>query len=236
MKAIATIAVIGLLNFVSAQNSTWTQVNTLKARQCVECQYWGGNWCPNSTSSTPAVTNGNCDGTLTTCSTGTLAKTPGMCTQITGHATKNLCNSPLWMYGGNNTLQAGMVLPPVPYSFSLQGNSYCELDLTITNGTANMVVGYSFSTAGTAVVALISPDTTFQGGYLNQTQPWAGSIGVGSKAGGLNSSVSILFWNQSPNTTVFNAIATNFTIDLTSSAMLLQVASVIIAAFGVLAF
>lgn len=87
MKFLTTLAILGLIGFAASQTTT------NGAGQCVQCQYWGGNWCPaNTTQGLPtASANGVCNAALTSCSSGTLASNPSLCTLVTGHAVKATC-------------------------------------------------------------------------------------------------------------------------------------------------
>lgn len=135
----AAIALIGLIGLTQGQT-------LLGARQCVECQYWGGNWCPSTTVTTaPATTSGTCYSSNTNaCTTSTgLAVQPSSCVQITGHATKVTCASPdLSITNTSNTRN-------VTFSQALAANTYCELDLVLSNTTnANAMANYTFTGAG----------------------------------------------------------------------------------------
>jgi hypothetical protein len=62
MKLLTAVALVALLGLASSQAITG-------ARQCVECMYWGGNWCPTANyTAAPSTSAGSCrlDTTCTT--------------------------------------------------------------------------------------------------------------------------------------------------------------------------
>ena len=241
MKYLAALSLfLGLAVFQTTVNST---TNTIGARQCVECVYWGGNWCPNGTNSKLTSSNGGCSSTqISTCSAN-YALAASQCVQVSGHATKAICSQSL-----NLASDAANSTRTINWSQNLAAGSYCQLDLAIS-GNNNASVSYTFTPTGGSLVAESAADANFTTYISNSTNTArAGSIGTGVMGSGKNSSVSLLMWNQgtaSSNVTgtltvTIGAPTTSTTgttsgTSITTNAMLVKVTSFIVAILAVLA-
>ena len=143
------VLLLGLTQVFSQTATT----NTYGARQCVECIYWGGNWCPKGTASSLTVSNGGCASTVITSCTSGYSLKPSDCVQVSGHAVKTKCSMDL-----NLTSDTYNATRTVTFSKSLAAYNYCQLDLTVI-GNTNASVSYTFSsTGGTVVVQTAKSD------------------------------------------------------------------------------
>ena len=239
MKSFTTaIALLALLGVASAQVTATT--NSIGARQCVECVYWGGNWCPNGSISTLTAANGGCSSTVISTCTSNYATSPAQCVQVTGHATKATCTVPLTL--SNDTANTTITYT---WTQTLSAASYCEIDLAITDNN-NASFSYAFNTTNGTVVAQAA-DMNYSTYITNVTATArSGSIGTGIMGTGKNSSVSLLLWNQG---TVASTVSGSFTVAVglmsstststlttTTFAAVLQVTSFLVASLSLLAF
>lgn len=169
MKYFTTaVALIALLGVASGQT-------ILGARQCVECVYWGGNWCPSGTATTLTANNGVCSSATSTTCAANYAMSASSCVQVTNHATKTTCAAV------NLDLSSDMANTTRTFTWTqtLNFNSYCQVDLAITNND-NASVSYTFTPTGGSLVVQSASETAFTNYISNVTNTArTGSVGTG---------------------------------------------------------
>ena len=228
MKFLTTLAILGLIGFAASQT-------TNGAGQCVQCQYWGGNWCPAATQSTATTAaNGVCNSALTSCSTtgATLATNPSLCAPVYSQPTHaiRLTTCPDITADSMNSTKS--------VQFALNSTSYCWFQLSLgSNTNSSMAVSFTSNTTATNY-AILYGNSEFSTNFTNGTalaigNGYFGSMSVGNMTYTTLKSASVLIW--STGTTSIGLTATVMTI-VGSSAVLLKAASVLVAGLALFAF
>ena len=178
---------LNLLTVFSLLSLAHSQVLT-GAKQCVECQYWGGNWCPTSAyTGAPSSISGVCRSDIITSCTTAYATSPSMCLAVTGHSTRIVCD-------GFNLNAVGNF----SNNYLLPALSFCVLNVTVTaNDGQNLALGGGIvSLNSTTNLVLLKADIPFNSNFDNVTQSILvmGSGNAAIKAG-LQATASVLIWN-----------------------------------------
>lgn len=222
MKFVTTVALLALIGVAASQVISG-------AKQCVECSYWGGNWCPATGTAAPSTTSGVCRTDVTTCSTGTLATSPNLCVApATTHASRVDC-TPITISGATNATN---------YTTTLAFNTYCVLNVTVT-GT-NLTAAGVLTPSTTTSFAVLQGNPSFEGTFVNSTLANAFALttvvmsatvnGTTTTSSSLPSTVSILMWNYATSGSVTVSGTYSATVYTQALYMAAKVAAVIASA------